>query len=155
MGGVRRAGPGRSFRGERPRPPPPPSPPGASAARRLSGETKKSPVTIRNCSACSGRCIEDLPSLFGTLEVRLENVQHGGGKGPGQVRLKVAAPRSESVRCVRREDQAEEDGVLHAPEVVLLELDVRELAAGVVDQLFREHRSAPEFVAHLRRGIGH
>ena len=38
-----------------------------------------------------GRCIEDLPSLCGMLEVRLENVQHGGGKGPGQVRFEVGA----------------------------------------------------------------
>ena len=56
---------------------------------------------------------------------------------------------------MRREDQAEEDGVLHAPEVVLLELEVWELAAVVVDHLFRELRSAPEFVVHLRRGVGH
>ena len=38
-----------------------------------------------------GRCIEDSPSLCGMLEVRPENVQHGGGKGPGQVRFEVGA----------------------------------------------------------------
>ena len=122
----------------------------ASAARRLSGEkeAKKSPVTIRNCSACSVVALRTCrPSWNAGGSARRR-------QGPWPSLPRNWCQRNESVRCVRCEDQAEEDGKLYAPEDMLLEPEVRELPARAVGKLFRELRFAPEFVVHLRRGIG-
>ena len=65
--------------------PDPPSPPGGQRCSQTVRRERGQEVARddQELLRVLGRCIEDLPSLCGMLEVRLENVQHGGGKGPG------------------------------------------------------------------------
>ena len=101
-----------------------------------------------------GRSIKDLLSFCGVLEVRLENVQHGGCKGSGQVRLEIGAHGVNRYAACDAETRLKRTGAIRTERSSWMEIEVRELATGVVDQLFHELRSVPEFVVHLRRGMG-
>ena len=70
----------------------------------------------------------------------------GAARALGQVRFEVGAHGVNRYAACDAKTRLKRDAVLHAPEVVLLKLDVWELAAGWFDQLFHELRSAPEFV---------